>query len=119
MNQMAKQQIDVNLNMELPSQGLVFDVTVVIETSVARNISHWYYSQFTLNAVLPEDEPTAVPLTPGPTPAPAAADVGSEEPSASPRNTISNDEDDDSSGSSPMTFRTVVASLIAVVIGTM
>jgi hypothetical protein len=104
MDQVTKQQIDVNLNMEVPSQGLVFDVTVVIETSVARNISHWYYIQFTLNAVLPEDEPTAVPITPGPTPAPAVEKDVSEEPLASP--TISKD-DDDSSGST-MTFRTVV-----------
>jgi hypothetical protein len=40
MDATPKSQVDMNLTMESPSQGLELDVTVVIETSMARNVSH-------------------------------------------------------------------------------
>lgn len=108
VNAERRQHIDVNLYMETPTEGLLLDVTVVVETSIARNVSHWYYSQYTLNAVRPEGQPTAAPIT---TPVPTAA--LSSEPSENP--TISSS--DDSSGSTVTTILTVVAHLIPL--GTM
>jgi hypothetical protein len=65
-----KREVNVNLNMADETDGLVLDVTVVIETSISRNISHWYYSRFILNAVKPEAVPTSAPETETPTQTP-------------------------------------------------
>jgi hypothetical protein len=82
-----KRAVNVNLNMADETVGLELDVTVVIQTSISQNISHWYYSRFILNAVKPEGVPTSTPETEGPTQAPTpgpVAETEEEAPTASP-----------------------------------
>jgi hypothetical protein len=87
-----KQEVNVNLNMEDETDGLELDVTVVIQTSISQNISHWYYSRFILNAVKPEGVPTSAPETFGPTQVPTPGPVGEEmeTPTASPAGSSAN-----------------------------
>jgi hypothetical protein len=108
-----KQQTNMTLSMDMASAGLILDVTVVIETSVARNISHWYYSRFMLNSVIPEGQPTDSPTTLTPTKAPVA-DVPSETPTVMPTEATESPSEmvDDSSGYSLLGRAAQISSLL-------
>eukprot|EP00980_Cylindrotheca_fusiformis_P029829 scaffold23911_cov127-Cylindrotheca_fusiformis.AAC.9 len=63
---MRKTSVKLNLNMGSAAQDLVMDVSVVVQASISQNISHWYFSNYTLNAIsgaldtyFPTQSPTA------------------------------------------------------------
>lgn len=62
-----KSTVELNLNMGSVAQNLTLDVSVVIKTNVIQNISHWYFTSYTLNAV------SIAMATPSPTTSPTIA----------------------------------------------
>jgi len=82
---LPKTQVDNLLNMGKLSDGLELDVTIAVETSINRNISHWYFSRYILNSIPDPNAPTASPTTKAPT------DQPTDQPTQSPTQTVVED----------------------------
>lgn len=70
-----KSSVSTELKMEMPANGLLLDITVVLRNKDALNVSEWYFSRYELNAV---GSPTVAPtpmMFPGQQPT-AATDNG-------------------------------------------
>ena len=83
-NAEPKSSVSTELKMEMPADGLLLDITVVIRNNNAQNVSEWYYSRYELNAVAPPSMPSMAP-TPFPgqqPPAPTAATADNAEPTS-------------------------------------
>jgi hypothetical protein len=65
-NSNEKESVSAILNMDDPAAGLLLDVTVVIRNVDLEDVSEWYFSRFTLNAVGPPTvSPTIMPTSMG------------------------------------------------------
>jgi hypothetical protein len=59
-----KKAVVGTLELDVASQGVTLDVTVVIHSSDAANILEWYFSSYALDAIYMHGVPTSAPALP-------------------------------------------------------